>query len=58
VTAKVVLEFLRDIRHRYPPTTTVYIMMDNLSVHWTKDIVASAVSNNVHFLPTRPTPTT
>ena len=38
VTAKVVLEFLIDIRRRYPAETTVYIVMDNLSAHWTKDI--------------------
>ena len=52
VTAKVTLEFLRDIRRRYPPETTVYIVMDNLSAHWTKDIVAWAVNNNVGLLPT------
>jgi transposase len=30
VTAKVVLEYLKDIRRRYPADTTVYIVMDNL----------------------------
>jgi transposase len=52
VTAKVVLEFLTDIRRRYPAETTVYIVMDNLSAHWTKDIVTWAVNNNVGLLPT------
>lgn len=52
VTAKVVLEFLRDIRRRYPAETTVYIVMDNLSAHWTKDIVTWALHNNVGLLPT------
>jgi DDE superfamily endonuclease len=35
VTAAVVLEFLTDIRSRYPKDATVYIVMDNLSSHWT-----------------------
>lgn len=52
VTAKVVLEFLKDIRRRYPADTTVYIVMDNLSAHWTKDIVTWAANNNVGLLPT------
>jgi transposase len=52
VTAKVVLEFLKDIRRRYPPDITVYIVMDNLSAHWTKNIVTWAVANNVGLLPT------
>lgn len=38
VTGEVVLEFLKDIRRRYPAETTVYIVMDNLSAHWTPDI--------------------
>lgn len=52
VTAAVVLEFLRDIRRRYPATTTVYIVMDNLSAHWTADIRRWALNNNVGLLPT------
>jgi transposase len=52
VTAKVVLEFLKDIRRRYPAEVTVYIVMDNLSAHWTKDIVDWAVLNNVGLLST------
>jgi transposase len=52
VTAKVVLEFLKDIRRRYPAGTTVYIVMDNLSAHWTKDIVTWALHNNVGLLAT------
>jgi transposase len=52
--ASVVLAFLRDIRRRYPIDTTVYIVMDNLSAHWTPAIRAWAadVSNNVALLPT------
>ena len=52
VTGAVVLEFLRDIRRRYPSDVTVYIVMDNLSAHWTPDIRRWAVSNNVGLLPT------
>jgi len=52
VTAKVVLEFLRGIRRRYPPETTVYIVMDNLSAHWTPEIRRWAADSNVGLLPT------
>lgn len=52
VTAKVTLEFLRDIRRRYPAETTVYIVMDNLSAHWTAEIRRWAHDNNVALLPT------
>lgn len=52
VTGQVTLEFLRDIRRRYPPETTVYIVMDNLSAHWTPAIRQWAVENNVGLLPT------
>lgn len=52
--ASVVLAFLKDIRRRYPLETTVYIVMDNLSAHWTPDIRrwAADVTNNVALLPT------
>ena len=52
VTGEVTLEFLKDIRRRYPPDTTVYIVMDNLSAHWTPAIRRWAVDNNVGLLPT------
>jgi transposase len=52
VTGQVTLEFLRDIRRRYPAETTVYIVMDNLSAHWTPAIRRWAVDNNVGLLPT------
>ena len=52
VTAQVVLEFLKDDRRHYPAETTVYIVMDNLSAHWTADIRRWAVDNNVGLLPT------
>lgn len=54
VNGRVVLEFLKDIRRRYPADTTVYIVMDGLSAHWTPEIRAWAadVTNNVALLPT------
>ena len=36
--AREVLSFLREIRRRYPPEVRVFIVMDNLSTHWTKEI--------------------
>jgi transposase len=52
VTAEVTLEFLKDIRRRYPAQVTVYIVMDNLSAHRTPDIRRWVVENNVGLLPT------
>lgn len=52
VTGTVTLEFLRDIRRRYPAETTVYIVMDNLSAHWTPAIRQWAAANNVGLLAT------
>ena len=52
VTGAVVVEFLKDIRRRDPAETTVYIVMDNLSAHWTPDIRRWALNNNVGLLPT------
>lgn len=52
--ASVVLAYLKDIRRRYPEDTTVYIVMDNLSTHWTPAIRAWAadVTNNVALVAT------
>ena len=52
VTAAVVLEFLKDIRRRYPPQVQVYIVMDGLSAHWTQAIRDWAVASHVGLLPT------
>ncbi len=46
VNAKVVLEFLKDIRRRYPPEVQLYIVMDGLSAHWTQDIRDWAVATS------------
>ena len=52
VNATVVLEFLKDIRRRYPPAVQLYIVMDGLSAHWTQEIRDWAVANHVGLLPT------
>ena len=52
VNAKVVLEFLKDIRRRYPPEAQLYIVMDGLSAHWTLEIRQWALANHVGLLPT------
>jgi transposase len=52
VTAQVVLDFLKDIRRRYPPDIQVYIVMDGLSAHWTPEIRHWALTNHVGLLPT------
>lgn len=52
VNGAVVLEFLKDIRRRYPADANVYIVMDNLSAHWTPAIRRWAVENRVGLLPT------
>jgi hypothetical protein len=46
--------FLKSVRRRYPPETTVYFVMDNLSTHWTPDIRqwAADTTNNVSSRPT------
>jgi transposase len=53
VNATVMLEFLTDIRRRYPPDVQVYIVMDGLSAHWTSQICDWVVANRVGLLPTR-----
>jgi transposase len=50
--ASVVLAFLKDIRRRYPGDVQLYIVMDNLSTHWTPQIRAWAVDNHVGLLAT------
>ena len=50
--AKVVLEFLKDIRRRYPPQVQLYIVMDGLSAHWTPQILDWALNHHVGLLPT------
>jgi transposase len=54
--ASVVLAFLKDIRRRYPPDTQLYIVMDNLSTHWTPDIRTWAGTTMSGCWPRPPTP--
>lgn len=51
-SARDVLGFLHTVRMRYRPKRRIYLVMDNLSTHWTKDIRAWAAANNVELVPT------
>jgi transposase len=51
-SARDVQGFLQTIRMRYPRRQRIYLVMDNLSTHWTKDIRAWADANNVELVPT------
>lgn len=47
-----VLAFLRAIRARYPAHVRIYLVMDNLSTHWTPDIRRWARKSRVSLVPT------
>ncbi len=47
-----VLKTFRLIRRRYPPEVGIHIVMDNLSAHWTQDVLAWAEGNNAELVPT------
>jgi transposase len=47
-----VLGFLRTIRMRYPAKQRIYLVMDNLSTHWTKAIRDWAAQSNVELVAT------
>ena len=47
-----VLAFFKWIRRRYPPQVRIYLVMDNLSSHWTQDIRSWAKSNHVVLVAT------
>ncbi len=47
-----VLTTFRLIRRRYPTQVRLNIIMDNLSAHWTDDVRAWALANNVELVPT------
>jgi transposase len=51
-TARDVLGFLQTIRMRYPAKRRIYLVMDNLSTHWTKDIRDWAADSNIELVPT------
>src|SRR4051794_35845416 len=51
-SARDVLGFLQTIRMRYAARRRIYLVMDNLSTHWTKDIRAWADCSNVELVPT------
>lgn len=47
-----VLSFFRWIRRRYPRQVRIYLVMDNLSSHWTDDVRSWAKDNNVVLVAT------
>lgn len=51
-TTTEVLAFYRYIRRRYPDDLRIYLVNDNLSLHWTPAIRAWAESHNVELVPT------
>jgi len=50
--AERVLAFLKAIRARYLPHVRIYLVMDNLSTHWTADIRRWARRSRVTLVPT------
>ena len=51
-SARDVLGFLQTIRMRYPAKRRIYLVMDNLSTHWTREIRDWAADSNVELVPT------
>lgn len=51
-SARDVLGFLQTIRMRYRSRRRIYLVMDNLSTHWTSDIREWAADSNVELVPT------
>jgi transposase len=47
-----VVRFLTTIRMRYDPRLRLYVVMDNLSCHWTPKVRQWAESSNVELVPT------
>lgn len=47
-----VIRFLTTIRMRYDPRLRIYLVMDNLSCHWTKDVREWADLSNVELVAT------
>ena len=51
-TASEVLAFYRSVRRRYPTHVRVYLVNDNLSLHWTPTIREWAAAHNVELVAT------
>jgi hypothetical protein len=50
-----ILASLQTIRARYPAHLRIYLVMDDLSTHWTPEIRRWARRNRVSLVPTQPT---
>ncbi|MGQ0797228.1 MAG: IS630 family transposase [Methanobacteriota archaeon] len=46
------LRFLKYVRRRFPADRRIYVIQDNLSAHWTPDVLAWARGNKVSLVPT------
>jgi transposase len=46
------LKLLKAVRRRYPASVRLHIVMDNLSSHWTDEVVGWAEQHNVELVPT------
>jgi transposase len=51
-SARDVLGFLQTVRMRYGPRERIYLVMDNLSTHWTVEIRRWAAEHRVELVPT------
>jgi DDE superfamily endonuclease len=51
-TSGEVLAFYQAVRRRYPADRRIYLVNDNLSLHWTPSIRAWASEHNVELVPT------
>jgi len=51
-SARDVLGFLQTVRMRYRPPQRIYLVIDNLSTHWTNDIRVGAANGRVELVPT------
>jgi len=49
-TKKAVFSFLKSIRSRYPKRVKLYLVMDNLNLHKTEEIVRWAKQDNVELV--------
>jgi len=50
--AREVIAFFSQIRMRYDPRLRIYLIQDNLSCHWTKEVRAWAHAANMELVPT------
>ncbi len=47
-----VIRLFADIRRRYPAEQRIFLVMDNLSAHWTPEVRTWATEHNMELVPT------